>query len=178
VAGIAALILQANSAATPTEIASALKASALPMGGAQGFDFTSGFGFVQADAAIALIPPGAPTIASSAASVAAGGSTTITWSSVNATGCIASGNWSGALAPSGIQTVSATASGVATYSLTCSNAAGSSTASAVSVNVTAAPAQGGGGHLEWGMVLGLALLSLQRLMSLQRLRKSTAVRSP
>jgi hypothetical protein len=177
VAGIAALILQANSAATPTEIASALKASALPMGGAQGFDFTSGFGFVQADAAIALIPPGAPTIASSVASVAAGGSTTITWSSVNATGCIASGNWSGALAPSGTQTVSATASGVATYRLTCSNAAGSSAASAVSVNVTAAPAQGGGGNLEWDMVLGLALLSLQRFMSLQRLRKSPAVRS-
>jgi subtilisin family serine protease len=160
VAGIAALILQANSAATPTEIASALKASALPMGGAQGFDFTSGFGFVQADAAIALIPPGAPTISSSAASIAAGGSTTITWSSVNATGCIASGNWSGALSSSGTQTVSATASGVATYRLTCANAAGSSTASSVSVNVTAASTHGGGGYLDWSMVLGLVLLSV------------------
>jgi Subtilase family len=163
VAGIAALMLQANAAATPTEIASALEASALPMGGAQGFDFTSGFGFVQADAAIALIPPGAPTISSAAASIAAGGSTTITWSSVNATGCIASGNWSGALSPSGTQTVSVTASGVATYRLSCANAAGSSAASSVSVNVTAAATHGGGGNLDWSMVLGLVLLSVAQL---------------
>jgi subtilisin family serine protease len=163
VAGIAALLLQANSAATPTEIASALKASALPMGGAQGFDFTSGFGFVQADAAIALIPPGAPTISSAAASIAAGGSTTITWSSVNATGCVASGSWSGSLSSSGTQTISGSAIGVATYTLTCANAAGSSAASSVSVDVTAAPTHGGGGKLDWGMVLGLALVSLRRL---------------
>jgi subtilisin family serine protease len=163
VAGIAALMLQANSAATPTEIASALKASALPMGGAQGFDFTSGFGLVQADAALALIPPGAPTISSAAASIAAGGSTTITWSSVNATGCIASGSWSGALSSSGTQTISSAAIGVATYTLTCANAAGSSAASSVSVEVTAAPTHGGGGNLDWGMILGLALVSLRRL---------------
>lgn len=163
VAGIAALMLQANSAATPAQIAAALTASTLPMGGAPGFNFTSGFGFVQADAAMALIPPGAPTLSSSAASITTGGSITLTWSSVNATGCTASGNWSGALPSSGTQAVSPTAIGTATYTLNCANAAGSSAASSVSVNVTAAPTHGGGGNLDLGMVLGLALLSLQRL---------------
>jgi hypothetical protein len=163
VAGIAALILQANAAATPTEIASALKASALPMGGVSGFNFTSGFGFVQADAAMALIPPGTPTISSSAASIAAGGSITLTWSSVNTTGCTASGNWSGALPSSGTQAVSPAASGTATYTINCANAAGSSAASSVSVDVTAAQTHGGGGNLDWSMVLGLVLLSVAQL---------------
>jgi hypothetical protein len=162
VAGIAALILEANAAATPAQIAAALRSSALPMGGAAGFNFTSGFGFVQADAALGLIPPAAPTLAAAPASITAGGVTTITWSSVNASGCTASGSWSGALAASGTQTVSPAASGVATYSLTCTNAAGTSPASAVSVTVNPAPSHGGGG-LDWATVLGLALLCLRRL---------------
>jgi hypothetical protein len=164
VAGIATLILQANPAATPAQIASALKAGALAMGATAGFNFTSGFGFVQADAALALIPPAAPSISSAAASITAGSSTTISWSSVNAGSCTASGSWSGTLAASGTQSVSPTASGVAAYSLTCSNAAGTSPASSVSVTVNPAPAHsGGGGSLDWAAVLGLALLALLRL---------------
>ena len=56
--------------------------------------------------------------------------------------------------------VSAAASGVATYKLTCANAAGSSPASSVSVTVTAAATHGGGGNLDWAMIIGLVLLSV------------------
>jgi hypothetical protein len=164
VAGIAALMLQANSALTPTQIYTALQNSTLPMGGAAGFNYTSGFGFVQATAAFALIPPAAPTLTASAASVVKGTSATLTWSSVNASGCTASGGWSGALASSGSQVVTPTAVGTATYTLTCSNAAGVSAAASVAITVTAAPSSGGGGggSTGWPALLGLAGLVVAR----------------
>jgi Subtilase family len=56
-AAAAALMMQANSAATTAQINAALQDSALPMGGALNFD--SGYGFIQADAALALLPPAA-----------------------------------------------------------------------------------------------------------------------
>jgi hypothetical protein len=65
-AGIAALMLQANPAVTPTQIYQALQSSALPMGASP--NFYSGYGFIQADAAFALLPkvaPPAPTPAKS-----------------------------------------------------------------------------------------------------------------
>jgi hypothetical protein len=161
VAGIAALMLQANSALTPTQIYAALQGGALSMGAVP--NFTSGYGFVQADAAFALIPPGAPAISASATSVAVGTPVTLTWSSINATGCSASGSWSGALATNGTKAVTPSAAGTATYTLTCANAAGASTASSASVTVTAAPSSGGGGgSLEWVSLLGLAGLGLAR----------------
>ena len=50
---------QANSALTPTQIATALESTALPMAeGAYG----SGAGFVQMDAALGVIPVGAPAL--------------------------------------------------------------------------------------------------------------------
>jgi hypothetical protein len=157
VAGIAALMLQANSTLTPTQVYTALRGSTLPMGGAAGFNYTSGFGFVQADAAFALIPPGAPQISASASSATSGQTVTITWSSVNATGCTASGSWSGALAASGTQTVTP-AVGTDTYTLTCSNAAGASAASSttITVNAVASGSGGGGGSIDWPALLGLA----------------------
>jgi hypothetical protein len=71
VAGIAALMLQANPALTPTEIYQALRTSALPMGSPSP-NVDSGYGFVQADAAIALIPQVAPTPVTAAGSGSAG----------------------------------------------------------------------------------------------------------
>ncbi len=59
VASIAALMLEANPAVTPAQIYQALRSSALPMGTASP-NFDSGYGFVQADAAFALIPKAAP----------------------------------------------------------------------------------------------------------------------
>jgi hypothetical protein len=162
VAGIAALMLQANSAATPAEIYGALRSSASVMGGTSGYKAASGFGFVQADAAIALIPPGAPTITSAASTVAAGSSSTLTWSSANAANCTASGNWSGTLAASGTQTVTPPTTGTATYTLVCTNAAGTSTSSSATLDVTAATSKGGGGGLALDMLLGLSMLGMAR----------------
>ncbi len=162
VAGIAALMLQANTAATPAQIYSALRSSALPMGGSSGYNVTSGFGFVQADSAIALIPPGAPAISSAASSVATGSTTTLTWSSFNAKSCTASGSWSGSVATSGTQTVTPATVGTATYSLTCSNAAGASAANSAAITVIAASSKGGGGGLSVGMLVGMGLLRLAR----------------
>jgi hypothetical protein len=58
VASIAALMLQANSAVTPTQIYDALRDSAAAMG-TPSPDFETGYGFVQADAALAQLPPAA-----------------------------------------------------------------------------------------------------------------------
>ena len=164
-ASIAALILQANAGVTPTQIYTVLRNSALPMS-ATTPNFNSGYGFIQADAALALIVPGAPELTLAATSVAAGSSTTLSWSSVNATSCTATGSWSGTLAASGTQTISPTTAGSLTYGLTCANSAGSSTASTVTLTVTAAAAattsSGGGGALGPLTVLGLLVLSLSR----------------
>jgi hypothetical protein len=154
VAAIAALMLQANASATPDQIYSALRGTALPMGGTPGFNFDSGYGFVQADAAIGLIPPGAPTLSAAAASVHAGTATTLTWTSVNASGCTAAGAWSGAVAASGSQPITPSAVGTETYTLICANAAGSSAPATVTVEVTAASSSGGGGALD-AAALGL-----------------------
>ena len=93
-AAVAALLLQANPAATPTQIYSALQKSALAMGSPIP-NLNSGYGFIQADAALALIStgsgaPAAPTLTLAPTSIALGASTTITWSSSNATSCTAS----------------------------------------------------------------------------------------
>jgi Subtilase family len=157
-ASIAALMLQANPAVTPTVIYQALQNSALPMA-TPSPNYDSGYGFVQADAAFALMPqvaPPAPTLTLAASSIVVGGSTAITWSSANATGCTASGSWSGALATNGTQTLTPTATGADTYTLTCANTVGSSAPSSVNLTVTAAPSSGGGGGLNVSALLGLA----------------------
>ena len=168
-ASIAALMLQANPALTPTQIYQALRSSALPMA-TPAPNYQSGYGFVQADAAFALLPqvaPPAPTLTLAASSIASGSSTTITWSSANATGCTASGSWGGALAITGSQTLMPTAAGTDTYSLTCSNAAGASPVTSVKLTVTAAPSSGGGGGLDVLALLGLAGLGAARFYRLR-----------
>jgi hypothetical protein len=149
---------------TPAQIDAALQGGALPIGAVP--NFTSGYGLVQADAAFARIPPGAPAIAASASSVVVGTPVTLTWSSINATACTASGSWSGALAASGSKAETPSTVGTATYTLACANAAGTSPASSVNVTVdtvaTQPPSHSGGGSLEWVSLLGLAGLSLVR----------------
>ncbi|QQS15437.1 MAG: fibronectin type III domain-containing protein [Candidatus Moraniibacteriota bacterium] len=71
-----------------------------------------------------------PTISLSAnpTSITSGQSSTLTWSSTNATSCTASGSWSGTKATSGTQSVSpATTS---TYTLTCTGTGGATNQSA------------------------------------------------
>jgi uncharacterized protein (TIGR03118 family) len=62
--------------------------------------------------------------------ITAGQSATLTWSTVNADACTASGAWSGTQATSGSQSVSPTTAATNTYTLSCTGAGGSTTASA------------------------------------------------
>jgi hypothetical protein len=170
VAGIAALFLQANSSLTPTQLYTALRDSGVSTTATVGTTTTSsanfiGSGFVQANSAAQMIPavvPAAPTLTLAASSIVVGGSTTLTWSSANTTGCTASGSWSGALASSGSQSVTPSAAGNDTYSLTCANAAGSSPTTSVTLTVAAAASGSshGGGEIGVPTLLGLAALRL------------------
>jgi Subtilase family len=170
-ASIAALMLQANPALTPAEIYQALRGGALPMA-TPSPNFDTGYGFVQANAAFALMPqvvPPAPTLTLGAGSLTVGGSTSITWSAVDATGCTASGSWSGALATNGTQTLKPSAAGTDTYTLSCANATGSSAATSATLTVAAAPASGshGGGGLDVVALLGLGGISVGRMLRLR-----------
>ena len=124
-AGLAALILQANPATTPTAIYAAMQKSALAMG-TPAPNYSSGYGFIQAGAALAQIPPGVPTLTLALSSLTLGGSTMLTWAAINANTCTASGGWTGTLAASGTQTVTPSTAGSVAYSLTCTNAVGTS----------------------------------------------------
>jgi hypothetical protein len=67
-AAVAALMMQANSGLTPTQIYGAMQANALPMGTTTP-DFNSGYGFIQADKVLS----GAPSLTSTATSTSSGG---------------------------------------------------------------------------------------------------------
>ena len=178
-AGVAALMLQSNGSVTPAQIYLALRTSAAAMT-ATPPDFRSGYGFIQADAALALQAPTAPTLTLGATSIIAGGSTSLSWSAINVTACTASGSWSGAQAVSGTATVMLAAAGSYTYTLTCNNAQGSAAASA-KLTVTAAPPSsgGGGGSFEGEALLVLAGLAGARLLRRRRamLKKAAARRA-
>ena len=162
-AAMAALMLQANSSLTPAQIYGALQSTALPMGSTTP-DYNSGHGFIQADAAFATLPPGAPSLTFDKASVTPGGTATLTWTSINTTGCTASGSWTGSQATSGSTTITAPASaGTASYTLTCTNANGSANSTAT---LTAAAASSGGGG---GAMDEVALLMLGSLIGAMRL---------
>jgi hypothetical protein len=177
-AGIAALMLQANSTLTPAEIYAALQSTALPMGSTTP-DFSSGYGFIQADAALAALPPGAPTLTLAQSSVTVSTTTTLTWNSFNTTACTASGGWTGTQAASGTLTVTAPATaGSVTYTLTCTNAVGTATSSATLVATAASSSSsssttttssggGGGGALDQIVLLALAGLVAMRLARLR-----------
>jgi RHS repeat-associated protein len=87
---------------------------------------------------LASVTLDAPTLQFSVnpATLTAGGSSTLSWTSQYATACSASGAWSGSKATSGSQSV--TPSSTSTYALSCSGAGGSVSQSAT-VTVNAAP---------------------------------------
>jgi hypothetical protein len=160
IAAAAALMMQANPAVTAAQIAAALQNSALPMGG--GLNNDSGYGFIQAQAALALLPPAPPSLSLSPAAVTIGQSATLSWSSISTTSCSASGSWSGTQATSGSLSVTPGSVGSSTYSLRCSGAGGSN-ASSVTLTTTAASKGGGGGSLD-----AIALLALCGVLLLRR----------
>lgn len=75
-------------------------------------------------------PPSPPTVSMSASptTVSSGQSSTLTWSSTNATACNASGAWSGTKATSGSSSTGAL-NQTSTYTMTCTNGTDSATAS-------------------------------------------------
>ena len=160
-AATAALMLQANPGVTAAQIFAALRNSAAAM--AQPIpNFSTGYGFMQADKALALLPPGAPTISVSPTTVVAGDTVMVTWSSVNTTSCTASGSWSGTQGTSGTASVAAPAmAGTAPYTLSCTNAVGNASATA-NLTVTAPPSKGGGGVLDiWTLLVISGLIVSQ-----------------
>lgn len=80
----------------------------------------------------------APTVSFSGnpLTITRGASSTLTWSSTNATSCTASGEWTGSKATSGTQAVTPSSTGSKTYSLSCTGAGGT-TSQSVTVQVNA-----------------------------------------
>jgi hypothetical protein len=134
-AGIAALALQANTAATPTQIYGSLRSSALPMSSTTP-NFNSGYGFIQAGAAFVV-----PTLTLAATSIPFGSSTTLSWSTLDATSCTAAANPATNFTPptpaaSGTLTVTPAAAGATVYTLTCTGAGGISAANSATLFAT------------------------------------------
>jgi hypothetical protein len=113
--------------------------------------------------------PAVPTVnlSTDRTSVSSGSTVNLTWSSQNATGCTASGGWSGALASSGTKTSAALTSST-TFTLACTGAGGTSTPKSVQVTVTAASGGGGGGALGQVELLTLLALVLLRATAVTR----------
>jgi len=101
---------------------------------------TGSGGSVTGTATVTVTAPPLPTvtIAANPASLVLGGSSTLNWSSTNATACTAGSAWSGPEATSGTQSVTPTATGTSSYDLTCTGSGGSVTSTAT-VTVTAPP---------------------------------------
>ncbi|HKF98383.1 MAG TPA: S8 family serine peptidase [Steroidobacteraceae bacterium] len=177
VAAIAALMLQANPALSPAQIVDALQstAMAMPFRGNPTPDYLSGYGFIQADAALAALPPGPPTMKLASSSITLGSSTTLTWNAYNVSSCSASGSWSGTQQTSGSMTITPMAAGTDDYTLRCSNSHGSAQ-DKVTLTVQAAPSGGGGGG-GGGSLDAVALIALLTLGCARALWPRVARRS-
>jgi subtilisin family serine protease len=168
-AAVAALALQAIPTLTPTQIYDALHTTATAMGNPSP-NYESGYGFIDAEAALASLPAGAAlTLAST--TITPGSSTTLSWVAINTTSCTASGAWSGTQAISGSQSVAPAAAGSYAYTLTCTGASGkvSGTATlAVEAPVANPGGGGGGGSADLASLLALlgwALARTRRVMA-------------
>ena len=120
----------------------------------------SGGSASQAATVTMTAPAPAVTFSANPSTVKNGATSTLTWSSTNATACTASGGWSGTEATSGSQTTAALTT-TTQYTLTCTGAGGSASQSATvtvsapaspSVSLSASPTSvtsGGGSTLTW-----------------------------
>ncbi len=68
--------------------------------------------------------------------VVSGNASTLTWTSTNATGCTASGGWTGALAPNGSQSTGNLTAASTSYSLACTGLGGTSVVATATVTVS------------------------------------------
>ena len=89
----------------------------------------------------AVTPAAAPTVTltSSSATLTAGASVTLMWSTTNASACVASGAWTGTEGTAGSLSKALATAGSSTFTLSCSGAGGSAAAS-TTVTVASAPA--------------------------------------
>ena len=99
----------------------------------------------EARSVVTVAAAGGPvqaTLSASPATVTTGGASNLTWTSLNATYCQAGGGWAGIKAPAGSASTRALTAATNTFTLKCSGASGSATASAV-VTVSGGVAQAG-----------------------------------
>jgi hypothetical protein len=165
-AGLAALLLQANSSITPGDVYTAIRFTAAPMVNSSP-DLTTGYGMIQAGAALAW-----PNMSVSPTTINLGQSAMLTWNAASINTCTATAGFS-STAVSGSMSVTPTAAGTSTYSMMCTNAAGNATEN-VLLTVNAAPGGGGGGHGGGGGLDELTLLALAGLGLLRALRGSSS----
>jgi len=66
------------------------------------------------------------TLSATPDTIKVGESTTLTWTTRDATSCTGGSNWNGSLAPDGSRTVTLTKAGTYDYTVTCRNSANSS----------------------------------------------------
>jgi hypothetical protein len=173
VAAAAALLLQKFPGITTSALYSTLKSGTLTVANASGaVNFTGGYGFIQADAALAALPS-APdvTLNLNPTTINVGAMSTLSWTATNATSCNASGSWSGT-ALTGSMMVSPNPAGSYAYNLTCTNADGHTEATQVLTVV--APGGGGGGGGGGGALDLTALLLLCGLGGAHLLRQRRA----
>jgi hypothetical protein len=107
----------------------------------------SGAGGTINDTVIVTVAAPAPTLSFSASpgSVSQNGSTTLSWNSIDATNCVASGDWSGDKSTSGSESTGSLTID-SQYTLTCDGAGGSVNES---VNVTVVLSNNGTALLSW-----------------------------
>jgi hypothetical protein len=136
-----------------------------------------GGGTASASASVTVTQaaPAAPTLslAAAPAAITLGQSTTLNWSSSNATSCTASGAWSGSQGTEGSAVETPAVDGAAIYTLSCSGAGGTVVAAAtvmVTSPVVSATLSGkaGGGGFGSGSLFGLGVLALLRRRRLRR----------
>jgi hypothetical protein len=96
------------------------------------------------------------TLTAAATAVAAGQSTTLTWSSTNATSCVAAGQWSGSKPVAGSESVGPV-NAQSTFTLSCSGPGGT-TSKSVEVTLRS-NRSGGGGSLDMQALLLMVLLA-------------------
>jgi hypothetical protein len=108
------------------------------------------------------------TLKASPTTVVAGGATTLTWTTANATACTGSGGTFTGSEATGSGTLSVIVAATTSYKLTCTGAGGSS-AQSVTVTATAPPAGshsgGGGGGVDLALLIWLGMLALARIRS-------------
>jgi hypothetical protein len=91
--------------------------------------YFNNIGWTTSGAGTGGTPAPTVTLTASPTSITSGSSSTLSWSSTNATSCAASGGWTGAETTSGTSTVKPTST--TTYALTCMGTGGTANASAI-----------------------------------------------